>query len=70
MARILNAALLAVLLAVGAVALQAAPASAVTPNRGVLAGQLGVEGGAFPGKFHPTAGTVDVEFRSPPLVLV
>ncbi len=70
MIRILNAGLLAALLALGALGLQAAPAGAVTPYRGLLAGQLGYEGGAYPGGFHPTSGTVDVAFRSPPLVLV
>ncbi len=35
-----------------------------------MVGQLGFEGGPYPGGFHPTAGTVDVEFHSVPLVLV
>jgi hypothetical protein len=33
-------------------------------------GQLGVEGGAYPGGFRPTAGTVEVEFNSVPLTLL
>lgn len=35
------------------------PASGRT-RHGVIAGQLGYEGGAYPGKFHRTAGVVDV----------
>lgn len=70
MLRTLNAAFLAVLLAVAALALQAAPAGAVAPRRALLAGELGFEGGPYPGGFHPTAGTVDVAFHSVPLVLV
>jgi len=52
-------------------ALQAAPAHAATTTRGqaVLVGKLGVEGGAYPGRFHPTAGSVEVEFYSVPLTL-
>jgi hypothetical protein len=34
-----------------------ATATASTP-RGVITGQLGYEGGAYPGLFHPTAGVV------------
>lgn len=34
-----------------------AGASPLTPH-GVIAGQLGFEGGAYPGGFHPTAGLV------------
>jgi hypothetical protein len=52
-------------------ALQAAPAHAATTTRpqALLVGRLGVEGGAYPGGFHPTAGSVEVKFYSVPLVL-
>jgi len=40
-----------------------------TSHEAVLAGELGYEGGAYPGGFHPTSGTVEVEFYSQPLVL-
>jgi hypothetical protein len=33
-------------------------------------GELGVEGGAYPDGFRPTAGTVEVEFNSVPLTLL
>lgn len=53
------------------VALQATPAHAATTTRAqaLLVGKLGIEGGAYPGRFHPTAGSVEVEFYSVPLVL-
>jgi hypothetical protein len=47
----------------------AAPASSTTTQRSVLVGELGIEGGAYPGGFHPTAGSVEVEFASLPLAL-
>jgi len=47
----------------------AAQAATPTSHKAVLAGELGYEGGAYPGKFHPTSGTVEVEFYSQPLVL-
>ena len=49
----------------------AAEAATVTPatHEAVLAGELGYDGGAYPGRFHPTSGTVEVEFYSQPLVL-
>ncbi len=52
--------------------LQVAPAHAATPSvkQALLVGELGIEGGAYPGLFHPTAGTVEVEFANPPLVLL
>ncbi len=52
-------------------ALQTAPAHAATTTRpqAVLVGKLGVEGGVYPGGFHPTAGSVEVKFYSVPLVL-
>jgi hypothetical protein len=51
--------------------LLAAPANAATTtvHRSLLVGELGIEGGAFPGGFRPTAGSVEVEFNSVPLVL-
>ena len=54
------------------IGLQAAPAHAGTTatHRSAIVGKLGFEGGAVPGGFHPTAGTVEVEFNSVPLVLV
>ena len=54
------------------IGLQAAPAGAGTASahRSAIVGELGYEGGAYPGGFHPTAGTVEVEFNSPPLVLL
>jgi hypothetical protein len=45
----------------------AAPAST---GGSALVGVLGFEGGAFPPAFHPTAGTVVVDFTNPPLVLL
>jgi hypothetical protein len=53
------------------VGLQAAPAHAATAARqsAKIVGQLGIEGGAFPGRFQPTAGTVQVEFNIVPLIL-
>jgi hypothetical protein len=59
------------------IGLQAAPALAGTSaghtsagHKSAIVGELGVEGGAYPGRFRPTAGTVEVEFNSAPLVLV
>lgn len=51
--------------------LQATPAHAATTStpQSALVGKLGVEGGAYPGGFHPTAGAVEVEFYSVPLAL-
>ena len=56
----------------GIIGLQASPAHAAstTAPGALLVGELGYEGGAFPGGFHPTAGTVEVEFHSLPLVLL
>ena len=51
--------------------LTALPAQAATPNAGAeIIGQLGYEGGAYPGTFKPTAGTVFVQFDLRPLQLV
>jgi hypothetical protein len=54
------------------IGLQAVPAHAATSTgpSAAIAGALGVDGGAYPGKFRPTAGTVEVEFTNVPLVLV
>jgi hypothetical protein len=71
MSRLTN---LAVALSAGSIAmigLQAAPAHAgTTPaHSSAIVGELGYEGGAPPGEFHPTAGTVEVEYNSVPLTL-
>jgi hypothetical protein len=62
---------LAVSAGIAMIALQAAPAHAATTTRpqALLVGKLGFEGGPYPGGFHPTAGSVEVEFYSVPLVL-
>jgi hypothetical protein len=53
--------------------LQAAPALAsvngTTVAKSALVGVLGYEGGPAPGGFHPTSGSVEVEFTNVPLVL-
>lgn len=53
------------------IGLQAIPAHAgtVVGKQSAIVGELGYEGGAAPGGFHPTAGTVQVEFSSVPLTL-
>jgi len=43
--------------------------TAALDTEAVLSGGLGIEGGPYPGGFHPTAGSVEVEFHSHPLVL-
>lgn len=52
------------------IGLGAAPAQASTSGgaNSAIVGELGVEAG--PGAFHPTAGTVEVEFNSVPLTLL
>jgi hypothetical protein len=51
------------------IGLQAVPAHASPPTTpSLVVGELGYEGGAATG-FHPTAGTVEVEFNSVPLVI-
>ena len=57
-------------LAVAGLGAARAHAATSTAARPLLVGELGIEGGVFPGTFHPTAGTVEVEFYSVPLVLV
>lgn len=60
--------------AISALGLVAAPglagAARVSTTGSALVGVLGYEGGAFPPAFHPTAGTVVVDFSNPPLVLL
>ena len=47
------------------------PAVATTPVRSAkVIGELGIEGGAYPGTFRPTAGTLFVQFALQPLELV
>lgn len=66
--------LVAALLAGGitVIGLQAVPAVAATGavHNSAIVGELGVEGGAYPNGFQPTAGSVEVEFNSVPLVLL
>jgi hypothetical protein len=71
MSRLSNLALAVATSSIAAVGLQAIPAHAATTtvSRAELVGELGFEGGAYPGGFHPTAGSVEVEFTSVPLVL-
>ena len=72
MSRVTNLALALSAGSIALIGLQAAPAHAgTTPtHRSAIAGELGYEGGAVTtGGFHPTAGTVEVEFNSVPLVL-
>ena len=53
------------------IGIQSVPAHAGTTSgrEAALVGELGYEGGAAPGGFHPTAGTVQVDFKSVPLTL-
>jgi hypothetical protein len=73
MSRFRNLSIAASLGVMAAVGLQSAPAQvgAAQPHvqQAVLAGALGYEGGAFPGHFHPTAGTVEVAQSNPPITL-
>jgi hypothetical protein len=71
MSRVTNLALALSAGSIALIGLQAAPAHAgTTPTqRSAIVGELGYEGGAVTsGGFHPTAGTVEVEFNSVPLV--
>ena len=52
-----------------AAAVPAIEAQATPSPQAVLVGQLGIEGGAFPGFFHPGPGAVEVEFNDVPLVI-
>lgn len=71
MSRLLKLALALSVSSVAVVGLDATAVHASTPagQRSAIVGQLGYEGGAYPGGFHPTAGTVEVEFNNQPLVL-
>jgi hypothetical protein len=72
MSRLIKLALALLASSITVIALEAAPAhaSAGAGPKSAIAGELGVEGGAYPGTFQPTAGTVEVEFNSVPLVLL
>jgi hypothetical protein len=73
MSRVINLALVVSASSIAVLGLQVAPAHATTTtsSEAQLVGKLGFEGGAYPGKFHPTAGTVEVEFDGlTPLTLV
>ncbi|MGP0029973.1 MAG: hypothetical protein ACLPVF_05665 [Acidimicrobiales bacterium] len=71
MSRLINLALAVSASTIAVIGLQGAPAHAATTARtqAELGGELGFEGGAYPGGFHPTAGSVEVEFYLQPLVL-
>ena len=63
MSRLTNLALAASMGSIGLIALQAAPAHAIGPKgQGELVGKLGYEGGAAPGGFHPTSGSVILNY--------
>jgi|HubBroStandDraft_2_1064218.scaffolds.fasta_scaffold282294_1 hypothetical protein len=72
MSRLLKLALALFASSITVIALQAVPAhaSASSGPSSAIVGELGVEGGAYPGPFRPTSGTVEVEFNSVPLALV
>jgi hypothetical protein len=71
MSRLIKLALALSASSIMVIGLQTAPAHASTSaGHSAIVGELGVEGGAYPGGFRPTAGTVEVEFNSLPLVLV
>jgi hypothetical protein len=73
MSRPINMVLALSVSSIAMVALQTGPARATTAttSQAELIGKLGYEGGAYPDKFHPTAGSVEVEFDSvTPLSLV
>jgi hypothetical protein len=72
MSRVTNLALALSASSIALIGLQTAPAHAGTTltQRSAIVGELGYEGGAATaGGFHPTAGTVEVEFNSVPLAL-
>jgi hypothetical protein len=72
MSRLTNLALALSASSIALIGLQATPAHAGTAPtpRSAIVGELGYEGGAAPGGFHPTAGTVEVEFNFVPLTLL
>ena len=72
MSRLAKCAVALLACSISVVGLTAVPAFAGTSAgpRSAIVGELGIEGGAYPGTFHPTAGTVEVEFNSVPLALL
>lgn len=70
MLRLLTAGLVTVGVASMVPLASAGAAGTAVPAQAQLVGQLGYEGGAAPGPFHPGPGTVEVEFRDQPLVLL
>ena len=72
MSRLIKLALAPFASGIAVIGLLAAPAWASTDagHNSAIVGELGVEGGAYPGGFRPTAGTVEVEFNSVPLALI
>jgi hypothetical protein len=71
MSRFIKLALALLASSIGLIGLQAVPAHAntIAGHNSAIVGELGVEGGKYPGGFVPTAGSVEVEFNSVPLVL-
>jgi hypothetical protein len=71
MSRLTNLALAVSASSIAMIGLQSVPAHAAstTSSQAVLVGELGYEGGASPGGFHATAGSVEVDFYSVPLTL-
>jgi hypothetical protein len=72
MKRLINLALALSATGIAVLGFQAVPAHAATSpsQQSAIVGELGYEGGAVaPGGFHPTAGTVQVQFSSVPLTL-
>ncbi len=71
MSRLTNLALAVSAGSIAIIGLQAVPAhgATATSSQALLVGKLGYEGGACCQKFHPTAGSVLVEFHSTPLTL-
>jgi hypothetical protein len=72
MSRLIKRARAPFAIGIAVMGLLAAPAWANTSagHNSAIVGALGVEGGAYPGGFRPTAGTVEVEFNSLPLALI
>jgi hypothetical protein len=73
MSRVTKTAAALFVISIAATSLQVLPPHAAAPasttTEALLVGRLGYEGGAFPGGFHPTAGSVIVAFANPPIVL-
>ncbi len=69
MNRLTNLALALSATSIAMIGIQAVPAHAATTSghEAAIVGELGYEGGAAPGGFHPTAGSVQVQFHSVPL---